>query len=225
MNLKKIFTGLVLTFLFAAHQAQATSIDVDKMRDEQCTGNYKQIDNFLQYLYRADGNLKDLNSSKIKRIEHLESVFQDYKTSKPQRSAAFNELYNDPDWWVFKLQRNSKKLIGQLESLKKDMSWEAYKKLATQQAVGQITTNFFAPSATRSMEKTVELIYTTADFFAERTEIKDRLEALGASSRLNRVFSDDPQLDGFESRLFFSLPSHLIKCQIEYLGARLNKKQ
>ena len=97
--------------------------------------------------------------------------------------------------------------------------------MATQQAAKQITAVLFAPSATRSMEKTVELIYTTADYFAERTEIKDRLEALGASSRLSRAFSDDPQQDGFESRVYFYVPSHLIKCQIDFLAGRLNKKQ
>ena len=225
MGLKHILSVFSIAVLFISQHAHGADIDVDKIRDEQCTRSYSQIDNFLQYLYRVDGNLKELNPSKIKRIDHLESVFEDYKATTPQRRAAFNELFNDPDWWVFKLQRNSKKLIGQLEALKKDLNWDTYKKLATQQSERQITANFFNPSATGSMEKTVEVISATADYFSERTEIKDRLDALGASSRLSRAFSNDAQQDAFESKMHFYVPSRLMKCQIDFLANRLNKKQ
>lgn len=224
MDLRRILAGLSLALLFVSPLAFSADIDADRMRDEQCTRDYKQIDDFLQYLYRVDGNLKELNQSKVKRIEHLETVFKDYKASKPQRSAAFNELYTDPDWYVYKLQKNTQKLIGQLEALKKDYSWPAFKRLATQQADRQITAFAVAPSATRSMEVTVELIYTAADFFSERTEIKDRLEVLGASSRLSRAFSADPQQDSFEARLNFYFLSRLMGCQTDFLASRLNKK-
>jgi hypothetical protein len=225
MNLKHFFSVLALAAQLSSSYAYGADIDVDKIREDQCTRYYKQIDDFLQYLYRVDGNLKELNPSKVKRIDHLESVFEDYKATTPQRRAAFNELFNDPDWWVFKLQRNSKKLIGQLEALKKDLNWDTFKKLATQQADRQIAANFFNPSATGSMEKTVEVINAAADYFSERTEIKDRLDALGASSRLSRAFSNDAQQDAFESKMHFYLPSRLMKCQIDFLANRLNKKQ
>jgi hypothetical protein len=223
MNLKQIFSGLAMSVLITASHAFAADFDINKIRDEQCTRKYSQIDNFLQYLYKANGNLKDLNSYKIKRIDYLEGVFADNRTSKAQRSAAFNELYNDPDWWVYKLQKGSKKLIVQLESLKKDSNWDTFKKLATQQAARQITENLYSPSATRSMHATIELIKTSADFFAERTEIKDRLDALGASDRLSRAFSNDPQQDSFESKFYFFLTTELIGCQIDFLASRLNK--
>lgn len=212
-----------MAVLITAPHAFAADFDINKIHDEQCTRTYKRIDNFLQYLYRADGNLKELNPNKIKRIEHLEGVFAGYRTSKPQRRAAFDELYNDPDWWIYKLQKGSRKLIGQLESMKKDSNWDTFKKLATQQAARQITENLYSPSATRSMHATVDLIKTSAKFFAERTEIKDRLEALGASARLSRAFSDDPQQDSFESNFHFFLTTELIGCQIDFLASRLDK--
>ena len=170
MSLKHVLSVLVFSAFFIGPPAYSADVDVDKMRDEQCTNHYKQIDYFLQYLYRVDGNLKDLNPSKIKRIEHLDGVFSDYKASTAQRKAAFGELYTDPDWWVYKLQKNSRKLIGQLETMKKDSSWATYKKMATQQIAGQIPANFFAPSATKTMEETVQLINNTSEFFTERTE-------------------------------------------------------
>jgi hypothetical protein len=174
----------------------------------------------------VDGNLKDLNPSKIKRIEHLESIFVDYKTTKPQRSEAFKELFSDPDWWVYKLQRDSKKLIAQLELLKKNSNWDQFKKLASEQVAGKISKFSSQPSATNSMNAMVDLMVDSSKFFSERNEIKERLEALGASSLLSRVFSDDIQHDSFESRLFlFSLPSSLINCQIDFLETRLNTKR
>lgn len=223
MNFKRILTAVSLTVLISAPLAYAADSDVDKMREEQCTRDYKQIDNFLQYLYRADGNLKELNSSKIKRIEYLEGVYLDYIASDSKRRTAFNELFNDPDWWVYKLQRNARNLIEQLEAFKKDLNWDTYKQLARQQADGKVAVHLFAPSATRSMEESVKLIYKTADFFTERSEIKDRLDALGSSARLNKVFSEDQQKDGYESRIFFYVPSNLIRCQIDFLAKRMNK--
>ena len=224
MDLKRILTVLTFATLLSSPHAYGANFDYDRALDKLCVDDYKDINDFLQYLYRADGNLKELNPSKIKRIEYLESVFEDYRTPKTQRSAAFKELYDDPDWWVFKLQRNSKKLIGQLEVLKKDWNWETFKNLAAQQANRQINANFFNPSATRSMEKTVEVIKETADYFKELDEIKDRLDALGASSRLSRAFSDDPMQHGEASRRHFYLPIRLMKCQINFLENRLNKK-
>jgi hypothetical protein len=225
MTLKRILSVLTFVILFTSLNAKSADISSDKMLDEACTIHYKNIDDFLQYLYRVDGNLTEINPSKIKRIQHLEKVFGDYRSPNTQRSAAFDELFSDPDWWVYKLQRNSRKLIAQLEAIKKDSSWVAFKKLATQQALRQITENYFTPSATRSMESMVQLIYSTADFFQERIEIKDRLEALGASSRLSRAFATDIKRDALESGMHFYLPKHLMTCQIDFLASRLNRKQ
>jgi hypothetical protein len=76
------------------------------------------------------------------------------------------------------------------------------------------------------MNAMVDLMVDSSKFFSDRNEIKERLEALGASSRLSRVFSEDTQQDSFESNfLLLYLPSSLIKCQIDYLESRLNTKR
>ncbi len=219
----KIFAFIVM---IASSGAYAADFDAGRELDKHCSSEYKQVDDFLQYLYKVDGNLKDLNPSKIKRIEHLEAVFRDRKTIKPQRSEAFRELFGDPDWWVYKLQRDSKKLIAQLELLKKNSSWDQFKKLASEQVAGKISKLSLQPSATNSMNAMVDLMVGSAEFFSERNEIKERLKALGASSRLSRVFSEDSQQDSFESKfLLLYLPSSLIKCQIDFLETRLNTKR
>lgn len=220
MNFKRILTAVSLTFLISVQQAYAADIDFDNIREEQCTRYYKQIDIFLQYLYRADGNLKELSSSKIKRIEYLDGVFSDYNASDSKRRTAFDELFTDPDWWIYKLQRNSRKLIDQIESFKQQSDWDSFKKLATQQADRQIKAFPYIPSATWSMDQTVDLIYATADFFSKLTEIKSRLEELGASSRLSRAFSEN---SAYEQVFLHRLPSSLMKCQINFLARRLDK--
>jgi hypothetical protein len=211
--------------MIASSGVYGAEFDAGKELDRHCSSQYKGVDNFLQYLYKVDGNLKNLNPSKIKRIEHLETVFEDYKSTDSQRREAFKELFSDPDWWVYKLQRDSRKLIAKIELLKKNSNWDQFKKLATEQAAGKMSKFSFQPSATNSMNGMVDLMVSSSKFYSERNEIKERLEALGASSRLNRVFSEDIQQDSFESRFFlFHLPSSLIKCQIDYLESRLNIK-
>lgn len=223
--MKKIILSLSLLVAIAS---QASDFDADKYLDQSCSTSYKQIDNFLQYLYKADGNLGDLNSSKIKRIEYLEGVFSDGSTSDAHRlkaKEAFNELFYDPDWYVFKLQRNTRKLIGKLEKFKEEYNWVNFKKLAMQQAERESKVNLFLPSATRSMRQTLQLIDETSNFFTDRSEVKGRLDELGAASRMSRAFNKDAGKDSFESTLFALLPSRLLGCQIDHLESRLDTKK
>ncbi len=119
MIIKFILKIFAFMAMIASSGVYGADFDAGKELDKHCSSEYKLVDDFLQYLYKVDGNLKDLNPSKIKRIEHLVAVFKDHKITKPQRSEAFKELFSDPDWWVYKLQHDSKKLIAQLELLKK----------------------------------------------------------------------------------------------------------
>jgi hypothetical protein len=141
-----------------------------------------------------------------------------------QKRSAFGELFNDADWWVYKLQRNSRGMIGSYESIKKNSSWEAFKSLANQQAAGKISRYTISPSATKLMNETSDLIYKTTEYFSELTEITSQLEGMGAGAKLNKSFSSDNQKNTFEAKMFSRVPKYLLGCQIRYIEFLLSPK-
>jgi hypothetical protein len=198
--------------------AQAVSPkNVEFYNEEECARVEDRTRTFLQFLYKLEGNLRDLNPNKVKRIRFLESEFRKPGRKNQERgSAAFRELYNDPDWYHYQIQYKSRELIASLEELGKKGAWAEFKKYADEQVLGKAPVH---RSATAAMASINRLAHTAKDFFVNLREWEARLGELGEWSRLDR--SLDPN---FEERtlLGFVLRDYL-DCQIDYLDFAISR--
>ncbi len=185
--------------------------------DEDCASQYANIDKgILQFLYKVDGNLGDINKSKIKRIDYLKQVFRDYKKTKDERRKAFSELWSDPDYWQYKVQSGSRALIEKYEFVNKNSGWVVFKK-DVDKLVSQNNSkggNWFGLGSMQAMRK---LDSETRDFFEVLDQAERRLEQLRESDRFRKFLGVDKEKQGAETAYYKGFAGWLLGCQIDYL--------
>ena len=93
-----------------------------KYIEDNCVRAYSRTDALLQFFYKFDGNLPNIKETKLKNIKFLISQFKDSSSSNTVRRQAFNELYNDPDYYQYLIQEKSSNVIKELEEFKSKSS-------------------------------------------------------------------------------------------------------
>ena len=90
---------------------------------------YSFTEKILQFLYKADGNLPEINSSKEKRIEYvMKKVLEDRDKdmSDAEKSKLFNdELANDADYHILELKKKHQEAITALEEFQRNHTPES----------------------------------------------------------------------------------------------------
>jgi hypothetical protein len=96
---------------------------------ENIKSAYSLTGRILQFFYKADGNLPEINSSKEKRIEYVRNkVFwdRDQDMSDAEKSKLFNdELANDADYHILELKKKLKQAIIALENFQSNHTAES----------------------------------------------------------------------------------------------------
>ena len=83
--------------------------------EENCVNAYERVDELIQFLNKFDGNLPNIKSTKVNSLKYLIAQFEDYKIHDSVRRKAFDELYNDPDYYQYLIQEKSSKITMQLQ--------------------------------------------------------------------------------------------------------------
>jgi hypothetical protein len=90
---------------------------------------YSFTGKILQFFYKTDGNLPEINSSKEKRIEFVMNTTisnPDQDTSEAERKKLFNdELANDADYHILGLKKKLQQAITALEEFQRNHTAES----------------------------------------------------------------------------------------------------
>ena len=203
-------------------------------RDDYCKSKYEEFsEDTLQALYRFDGNLPKISDSKIKRLQFVENEWRDYKNSKAYRYKLFEEeMYPDPDYWQWKIQVKTKKLIARIENtLKWPEDRDALLSYLFHTRV-KTSSDFEKPFAYANTQRRLELnqfyekvdlIYEAAQWASELENIEDQLSRLGVGDRLDKALGVEPKISRGEriAKLSVEVPpamKWIIRCQIEFLS-------
>lgn len=196
-------------------------------RDKTCVNSYSDSEGFLQFFYKIDGNLAEINPSKIKRIEYLERQWREDSVSETSRKSAFKELYNDADYWHYKLQRQIRKLISTTEALVKNFGWENFKELADLQSSGKISgpSQFVPHSGTGAMRAMLDFYQEELEVFELLDEVERHLERFGQSARLAKALPEDGFSRGYAKGFWRHYGARLLNCQIDYLAYAMSRNK
>lgn len=193
-----------------------------KTIEENCVRAYERVDALLPFFYKFDGNLPAIKDSKVKSIKHLIAEFRDYKSTITTRRKAFNELYNDADYYQFLLQEKSASLIKELEKFKVKANPIADKNLIFSLPKVPPFGDYENPYL--KIKKMIRIQNDLRDFFDELENSRMRLEQLNQQHRLNKSLDDDAQKLGFIIAFSKTAMTEVIECNLEYLEAeRLSK--
>jgi len=217
--MKRYFIALIFSIVSTVVSADTRL----KYIYDECVIAYKTTDSLLQFLYKFDGNLPDIKSTKLKHLEFLISNFKDSEATTSSRKNAFDELFNDPDYYQFRMQEKSSKLIKELEELKSKSSPEKDRELifSLPRIIGFATYQ----NPYKKIEKLVQIQYDIGDFFEELENGKVKLEQLNQIDRLKKSLDNNPQSLAFTIGLYKKLSiTRIISCNLDYLEAeRLSK--
>ncbi len=100
----------------------------DYVGDQSIKDAYSLTKEILQFFYKADGNLPEINSSKKKRIEFIrdKTFNRDQDMSAAERSKLFNdECWNDADYHILELKEKLQQAITALEKFQSDHTPES----------------------------------------------------------------------------------------------------
>jgi hypothetical protein len=203
-------------------------------RDNYCKSNYEEFsEDALQALYKFDGNLPKISDSKIKRLQFVKNEWGDHKNSKAYRHKLFDEeMYPDPDYWQWKIQVETKKLISRIEgTLKWPQDRDALLSYLFHTRV-KTSSDFELPYAYGNTQRRIELnqFYDKVDLLNEAARwsfeldhFEAQLSRLGEGDRLDKALSAAEEI-ARKARiveLSFRVPSAMqgiIRCQIEFLS-------
>lgn len=193
-----------------------------KYIEQNCARAYLRVDALLQFFYKFEGNLPAIKDSKNKSLKNLVSQYQDISSSTALRRKAFNDLYNDPDYYQFLLQEKSFNLIKELEELKDKSSPIKDKNLVFSLPTVSSYGDYQNPYS--KIKKLVRIQNNVRDFFDELESSRIRLEELSQQIRLSKSLDADAQSLGFIIALSKTSLTEVIDCNLEYLEAeRISK--
>jgi hypothetical protein len=212
--MKSYFIALIFSILSTVVSADTRLKNIY----DECVIAYKTTDSLLQFLYKFDGNLPNIKSTKLKHLEFLISNFNDGEASTSSRKKAFDELFNDPDYYQFRMQEKSSKLIKELEELKSKSSPEKDRDLIF--SLPKIFGFATYQNPYKKIEKLVQIQYDVGDFFEELENGKVKLEQLNQIDRLKKSLDNNPQSLAFTIGLYKKLSiTRIISCNLDYLEA------
>jgi hypothetical protein len=220
--LRGVFSLVLASAMFNPEMAAASG---EFYLERTCQSNDERMRSLLQYLYKIDGNLRELNESKVKRIKFLESNLRKTR-DRAQYSISFRELYNDPDWYQYKIQSEARGLISKVEEAAKTRSWNDFKARVEEQLsdIGTNSINYkISSSATGVMQSYIRLGQEIRGFFKTLEDSEQRLSELGEWSRLSRSLEESKETRTVISGLFLLDPDNILNCQVEYIGFALSK--
>lgn len=144
MKLLRIFSSVALlvalsaSSLFAEEQKNLSAKPENNPQTQQSNKYvggeyierfYSDTERILQFFYKADGNLPEINSSKEKRIEFVRNetlTTPRRDMSDTERSKLFNdELWNDADYHILELKKKHQEAIIALEKFQRNHTAES----------------------------------------------------------------------------------------------------
>jgi hypothetical protein len=193
-----------------------------KYIDDSCVSAYARAEALLQFFYKFDGNLPSIKETKVKSLKFSIAKFKDYKSSKEVRRNAFNELFNDPDYYQFLIQESSSNLIKELEEFKSNSSPTKDKKLIY--SLPNVSSYGDYQNPYLKVMKLVSIQNNIRNFFDELESSRIKLEELGQQHRLSKSLENDPQSLAFIIGINKSTMNEVIYCNLSYLEAeRISK--
>jgi hypothetical protein len=221
-----IIVASIAAFSHNLGGAQTKSLEkITSNIDTHCSKQpYQRIDALLQFLYKFDGNLPPINTSKIKRLDFLIDQFASLaeEVTDEQRRSAFKELWSDADYWQYKSGRSAKNLIQSLEALKKANEWEKNKELIREALTQKARPygNIFY-----SMRGVLESILKSEEFFRELEESVAKLKELKQFERLEKSLPTDSYQYGFQVGILRNAPKSLMTCNFMYAEELISQEQ
>ena len=139
MKLRRIFSSVALLVslsasnLFAEDQKNMSAKPEKDAQTQQLHRTYFEfaeydyplIELILQFFYKADGNLPEINASKEKRIEFVwekTMMHPDRNLSKTEQTKLFLELWNDADFHIWQLKNKHREAIIAIEKFQRNHS-------------------------------------------------------------------------------------------------------
>jgi hypothetical protein len=212
----------IFIFIFTLTSAAFAADNKMKYIEENCNDAYVSIESLQQFFYKFEGNLPALKESKIKNLKFLISQFKDYKSSTTLRKKAFNELFNDPDYYQYLLQEKSLNLIKDLEGYKSKSSPVKDKNLIY--SLPNVPSFGDYQNPYLKLKKLVRIQNDVRNFFDELENSRNRLDQLGQQHRLEKSLENDPQRLGMIIAFSKIAVIDVIDCNLDYLEAeRISK--
>jgi hypothetical protein len=84
--------------------------------------SYEEIDALHRFLLDIDSNLYIISEQKLNSIRYLNDVFQDAKAPEGLKRKAFDELWNTPEYFIWKLKTSNLDAILSIDSMRKNFS-------------------------------------------------------------------------------------------------------
>lgn len=193
-----------------------------KYIEDNCVRAYSRADALLQFFYKFDGNLPNIKETKLKNIKFLISQFKDSSSSNTVRRQAFNELYNDPDYYQYLIQEKSSNVIKELEEFKSKSSPAKDKSLVY--TLPNVSSFGDYQNPYLKIKKLVRIQNNVRDFFDELESSKIKLEELNQQHRLKKSLDNDPQSLAFIIALNKTSLTDVIECNLSYLEAERTSK-
>lgn len=209
---------LIFSFTSPAFAADSKLKYLRKDIEESCIRAYDELEELQQFLYKFDGNLPEIKDSKIKNIKFTRSQLINYKISNTERKKAFSDLYNDPDYYQYKLQEQSADLIKELEKYNSESSPIKDKNLIFSlpnvSSIGDYQNPYL------KIRKLLEIQGKILSFFDDLEDGSSRLEQLNQQHRLEKSLENDPvELYARKYKFKLDTVSNVIGCNLDYLEA------
>lgn len=207
--------------LKAASSPEALKIDFPTEEE------YGDLDTVLQLLYKVDGNLPELSPSKIKRLTHVYAQVMNEKLDETTRRKLWDEeIFSDPDYYIWKIKTTHRDAINQLEVIKSiHPRTMVNKKLKGFYASlnGLKTLNPYEDDPFIFPQNLIEADRRFKVALEAQEEALDNLGRLGATSRLKKTGITNEQEYFFQKTILSSLLMGLTTEYLQNMSAMLYK--
>jgi hypothetical protein len=113
-NISKYYL-IFITFSFFVNVYAGEPINIK----ENCKQQYDHMQFIKNFLYKFDGNLLKIDEGKVTYIERKLTTFRDHDLAKDVRSAAFKDIFYDPDYIQWSVQSEARKLLSLINDFEK----------------------------------------------------------------------------------------------------------